>query len=62
MAVASASFESFFDAVAEPSNRTPRRQVEGTSTTCAPASRSFWAKVKVLLADFEPRDDRTPAG
>jgi hypothetical protein len=48
--------------VAEPSNRTPRRQVEGTSTTCSPASRSFWAKVKVLLAAFEPRHDRTPAG
>jgi hypothetical protein len=43
IAVASASFESFFDALVEPSSRTLAARVGGTSTTCSPASRSCWA-------------------
>ena len=43
MAVASASFGSFLDALVEPSTRTLAARVGGTSMTCSPASRSVWA-------------------
>jgi hypothetical protein len=43
MAVASASFGSFLDALAEPSSRTLAARVGATSMTCSPASTSCWA-------------------